>query len=128
MASDGSSTVTIDRDYFDLLVRRYEMNDPPNAANIAPRASTDLGARDTGPSLYAIRRAHIGQLWGLTLDQNHETFNGIPTVTISQAEYEELQGTAKQYGTLDSNWLAAATTVEAVAVELWFRIPTCPDG
>lgn len=29
MASDGSSTVTLDRDYFDLLVRRYEMNSPP---------------------------------------------------------------------------------------------------
>jgi len=104
------------------------MNDPPNATNVAPRASTDLGARDTGRSLYVIGRAKIGRLLGLTLDQNHETFNDIPTVTISQAEYDELQGTAKQYGTLDSNWLVAATTAEAVAVELWSQIPTCPDG
>ncbi|KAK0753076.1 hypothetical protein B0T18DRAFT_395935 [Schizothecium vesticola] len=61
MASNGSSTVTIDRDYFDLLVRRAKFN--------------------------------------------HETFNGIPTVTISQVEYDELQGTAKQYENLRRNLL-----------------------
>lgn len=102
------------------------MNNPPNAANItAARAPTNLSASDTGPSLYAIGRSHTPRLWNLTLDQNHETFNNIPTVTISQAEYDELQGTGRQYGTRHSNWLPAATTVEAVG--LWSRIHTSPD-
>lgn len=36
MASDGSSTVTLDRDYFDLLVRRYVMNTPPQTLPTLP--------------------------------------------------------------------------------------------